>query len=58
MVEKQQKLIFLHSAYNARNNGYEQVFSYQIVSLAVTENWEETKQSAMASHCVDCHYFA
>ncbi len=43
MVVKQQKLIFLHSAYNARNNGYEQVFSYQIVSLAVTENREVTK---------------
>lgn len=43
MVEKQQKLIFLHSAYNARNNGYGQEFSYQIVSLAVTENWEVTK---------------
>ena len=38
MVEKQQKAIFSHSAYNARNNGFEQVFSYQIVSLAVTES--------------------
>lgn len=38
MVGKQQKLIFLHSAYNARNNGYEQVFSYQIVSSVVTES--------------------
>ena len=38
MVGKQQKLILLHSAYNARNNGFEQELSYQIVSLAVTEN--------------------
>lgn len=43
MVEKQQKLIFMHSAYNVRNNGYEQEFSYQIVSLAVTESQEVTK---------------
>ena len=43
MVEKQQKLIFLHSAYKARNYGFEQVFSYQIVSLAVTESREVTK---------------
>ena len=43
MVEKQQKLNFLHSAYNARSNGYEQVFNYQIVNLAVTENWVVTK---------------
>ena len=43
MVEKQQKLIFLHSAYNARNNGFEQVFSYQIISLAVTECQQVTK---------------
>jgi len=43
MVEKQQKLYFLHSAYNARNNSYEQEFCYQIVSLAVTESREVTK---------------
>ena len=43
MVEKQQKLIFLHSAYNARYNGYGQEFSYQIVSLAVNESLEVTK---------------
>ena len=43
MVEKQQKLIFLHSAYNARNNGFEQELSYQIVSLAVTESRVVTK---------------
>ena len=43
MVGKQQKLIFLHSAYNARNNGFEQELSYQIVSLAVTEILEVTK---------------
>ena len=43
MVGKQQKLIFLHSAYNARNNGFEQELSYHIVSLAVTENREVTK---------------
>ena len=43
MVDKQQKLIFLHSTYKARNNGYEQEFSYQIVSLAVTESREVMK---------------
>ena len=43
MVEKQLKVNFLHYLLNARNYGYEQVFSYQIVSLAVTENWEVTK---------------
>ncbi len=43
MVGKQQKLIFLHSAYNARNNGFEQELSYQIVSLAVTESRVVTK---------------
>ena len=43
MVEKQQKLILLHSAYKARNYGFEQVFSYQIVSFAVTKNREVTK---------------
>ena len=43
MVVKQLEAIFLHYLLNARNNGYEQVFSYQIVSLAVTENWEVTK---------------
>ena len=43
MIEKQQKLIFLHSAYNARSNGYGQEFSYQIVSLAITESREVMK---------------
>ena len=43
MVDKQQKLIFLHSTYKARNNGYEQEFSYQIVSSAVTESRVVTK---------------
>ena len=38
MVEKQQKAISLHSTGYARNYGFEQVFSYQIVSLAVTKN--------------------
>ena len=43
MVEKQQKAIFSHSWYYARSNGYGQEFSYQIVSLAVTESREVTK---------------
>lgn len=43
MVGKQQKAIFSHSWYYARNNGLGQEFSYQIVSLAVTENREVTK---------------
>ena len=43
MVEEQQKLIFSHSRYYARSNGYEQEFSYQIVSLAVTESREVMK---------------
>ena len=43
MVEEQQKLIFSHSRYYARNYGFEQVFSYQIVSLAVTESREVMK---------------
>ena len=43
MVGKQQKLIFLHSAYKARNYGFEQVFSYQIVSFVVTKSQEVTK---------------
>ena len=43
MVEEQQKLIFSHSRYYARNYGFGQVFSYQIVSLAVTEILEVTK---------------
>ena len=38
MVEKQQKTIFLLSWYYAISNGYEQVFSYQIVSSVVTES--------------------
>ena len=43
MVVKQLEAIFLHYLLNARNNGYEQVFSYQIVSLAVTESRVVTK---------------
>ena len=43
MIEKQRKVIFSHSWYYARSNGYEQVFSYQIVSLAVTDILEVTK---------------
>ena len=43
MVEKQLKVNFLYYLLNAKNYGFEQVFSYQIVSLAVTENWEVTK---------------
>ena len=38
MVEEQQKAIFSHSWYYARSNGYELVFSYQIVSSVVTES--------------------
>ena len=38
MVEKQVKTILSHYILNARNYGFEQVFSYQIVSLAVTES--------------------
>ena len=37
MVEKQHKAIFLHNVGYARNYGFRQEFSYQIVSLAVTE---------------------
>ena len=43
MVEKQLEAILLHYLLNARNYGFEQVFSYQIVSLAVTESREVTK---------------
>ena len=43
MVVKQLKAIFLHYLLNARNYGFEQVFSYQIVSLAVTANQQVTK---------------
>ena len=43
MVEEQQKAIFMHSIGYARNYGFEQVFSYQIISLAVTESLEVTK---------------
>ena len=43
MVEKQLKANFLHYLLNAKSIGYEQVFSYQIVSLAVTESREVTK---------------
>ena len=38
MVGKQLKAILLHDLLNAKNNSFEQEFSYQIVSLAVTEN--------------------
>ena len=37
MVEKQPKAIMFHYLNSARNNGFGQVFSYQIVNLAVTE---------------------
>ena len=43
MVEEQQKPNFLQSVGYARNNGFEQELSYQIVSLAVTESREVTK---------------
>ena len=43
MVEKQQKAIFSHSTDYERNYGFGQEFSYQIVSLAVTESLEVTK---------------
>ena len=43
MVEEQQKAIISHSADYARNYGFGQEFSYQIVSLAVTESREVTK---------------
>ena len=43
MVGKQQKAFSFHSERYARNYGFEQVFSYQIVSLAVTESREVTK---------------
>ena len=43
MVEKQQKAILSHSTEHARNYGFGQEFSYQIVSLAVTESREVTK---------------
>ena len=38
MIEKQQKAFFFHSERHERSNGYEQVLSYQIVSLVVTES--------------------
>ena len=43
MVGKQQKAFFFHSERYERNYGFEQVFSYQIVNLAVTESREVTK---------------
>ena len=43
MVEKQLKAIMFHYLNNARNYGFGQVFSYQIVSLAVTTSREVTK---------------
>ena len=43
MVEKQQKAIVLHSTDYARNFGFGQEFSYQIVSLTVTESRGVTK---------------
>ena len=38
MVGKQPKAIFLQDLLNAKNSSYGQEFSYQIVSLAVTES--------------------
>ena len=58
MVEKQQKVFISRNTEHARNYGFGQEFSYQIVSLAVTESREVMKESAKTSHCVDCHYFA
>ena len=58
MVEKQHKVFILHNIDHARNYGFGQEFSYQIVSLTVTKGREVTKQPTKASHCVDCHYFA
>ena len=43
MVEKQLKAFILHSTGYARNHGFGQEFSYQIVNLAVTESREVTK---------------
>lgn len=43
MVGKQQKTLFFHSELYERNYSFEQVFSYQIVSLAVTESREVMK---------------
>ena len=43
MVEKQQKALFFHSERYERNYSSEQVFSYQIVSLAITESQQVTK---------------
>ena len=58
MVDKQQKAIFSHSTDYARNYGFGKEFSYQFVSLTVTESREVTKLSAKTLHCVDCHCFA
>ena len=38
MVEEQQKAFFFHREHYERNHSFEQELSYQIVSLAVTEN--------------------
>ena len=38
MLEKQQKAFFSHNTDYARNYGFGQGVSYQIVSLAVTES--------------------
>ena len=43
MVEEQQKAVSFHSEYYERNYGFEQEFSYQIVSLTVTESRGVTK---------------
>jgi len=43
MVEEQQKAIISHSTDYARNHSFQLEFSYQIVSLAVTESQEVTK---------------
>ena len=58
MVEKQQKVFISRNTEHARNYGFGQEFSYQIVSFAVTESREVTKLSAKTLHCVDCHCFA
>ena len=43
MVEEQHKATISHSTNFARDYSYEQGFSYQIVSFAVTESREVTK---------------
>ena len=43
MVEKQQKVFISRNTEHARNYGFGQEFSYQIVSLAVTKGREVMK---------------